>query len=90
MPWIDEAAVFPLEQQQRLHIAAVITLTALGIEQLNQIGKGKFWLLLRQQLRQWIEPIAIPRRFLPIAEIPLNSQGKRLIRDLEHLFNDHN
>ncbi|MCD9466816.1 AMP-binding protein [Photobacterium iliopiscarium] len=90
LPWIDEAAVFPLEQQQRLHIAAVITLTALGIEQLNQIGKGKFWLLLRQQLRQWIEPIAIPRRFLPIAEIPLNSQGKRLIRDLEHLFNDHN
>lgn len=90
LPWIDEAAVLPLEQQQRLHIAAVITLTAQGIEQLDKIGKGKFWLLLRQQLRQWIEPIAIPRRFRPIAEIPLNSQGKRLIRDLEFLFNDHN
>ncbi|PSU26759.1 AMP-fatty acid ligase [Photobacterium phosphoreum] len=90
LPWIEEAAVLPLEQQQRLQIAAVITLTAQGIEQLDRIGKGKFWLLLRQQLRQWIEPIAIPRRFRPIAEIPLNSQGKRLMRDLENLFNDHN
>lgn len=90
LAWIDEAAVFPLEQQQRLQIAAVITLTVQGEQQLTLIGKGQFWLLLRQQLRQWIEPIAIPRRFRPVTTIPLNSQGKRLIRDLENLFNDHN
>ncbi|KJG57389.1 AMP-fatty acid ligase [Photobacterium kishitanii] len=90
LAWIDEAAVLPLERQQRLQIAAVITLTAQGTEQLERVGKGQFWLLLRQQLRQWIEPIAIPRRFRPIAAIPLNSQGKRLMRDLENLFNDHN
>ncbi|MCP4956407.1 MAG: AMP-binding protein [Photobacterium aquimaris] len=84
---INEAAVLPLEYQQRIHIGAVITLTVQGVEQLEQMGKGKFWLLLRQQLRQWIEPIAIPRHFRPVTEIPLNSQGKRLIRDLENLFN---
>jgi len=50
------------------------------------LGKGKFWRDLRQQLRRWLEPVGIPRRFRDVDEIPLNSQGKRLVRDLEQFF----
>ncbi|MCU8495017.1 AMP-fatty acid ligase, partial [Vibrio vulnificus] len=53
---------------------------------LNELGKGKFWLLLRGELRQWLEPIAIPRRYRVVSEIPLNSQGKRLTNQIEQLF----
>ncbi|GAD32009.1 aconitate hydratase domain protein [Photobacterium leiognathi lrivu.4.1] len=54
------------------------------------MGKGKFWLLLRQQLRQWIEPVGIPRSYRLVESIPLNTQGKRLVSDLEQLFKADN
>ncbi|MGF1700457.1 AMP-binding protein [Photobacterium makurazakiensis] len=85
---VDEAAVLPLEQKNRLVIAAVITLTSIGQTAINEQGKGKYWLTLRQALRQWIEPVGIPRRLRVVQQIPLNSQGKRLMYDLEQLFID--
>lgn len=88
LPWIEEAAVLPLEETQRLSLAAVITLTPSGHESIAAMGKGKFWLMLRQSLRRWIEPVGVPRRYRTVDEIPLNSQGKRLVRDLEQLFAD--
>jgi len=84
--WIDEAAVLTLDEPNRLVIAAVITLTDEGRRNMQTLGKGKFWLDLRQQLRRWLEPVGIPRRFRDVGEIPLNSQGKRLVRDLEQFF----
>ncbi|MGF1728718.1 AMP-binding protein [Photobacterium kasasachensis] len=86
LAWIEEAAVLPLEETQRLSLVAVITLTPSGHELMAEIGKGKFWLMLRQSLRRWIEPVGVPRRYRTVDEIPLNSQGKRLVRDLEQLF----
>ncbi|PSW06961.1 AMP-fatty acid ligase [Photobacterium lipolyticum] len=86
LEWIEEAAVFPQEETNRLILAAVITLTKQGKATLSDMGKGKFWLKLRQELRLWLEPIGIPRRYRAVDEIPLNTQGKRLIRDLELLF----
>lgn len=86
---IDEAAVIPYQTEQRLIIAAAITLTSDGQAKLEQLGKGKFWLYLRKALHQWIEPVGIPRRFKVIESIPLNTQGKRLISDIEALFEDN-
>lgn len=88
LPWIEEAAVLPLEQNNRLILGAVITLSNEGKKDVQQRGKGKFWLLLRQQLRQWIEPVGIPRSYRLVDSIPLNTQGKRLVSDLESLFTD--
>lgn len=87
LSWIDEAAVLTLDETNRVIIAAVITLTGEGQQHMAAMGKGKFWLELRQQLRCWLEPVGIPRRFRSVEEIPLNSQGKRLARELEQLFN---
>lgn len=88
LDWIYESAVFCCHDQQRLSLNAAIVLTPAGLDKLKSLGKGKFWLLLRAELRQWIEPIAVPRRFRVVAEIPLNSQGKRQVSELEKLFAD--
>jgi len=88
LEWIEEAAVFPLEETNRLILAAVITLSEQGKATISDMGKGKFWLKLRQELRLWLEPVGIPRRYRAVDEIPLNTQGKRLIRDLELLFKE--
>ncbi|GAB3517282.1 AMP-binding protein [Photobacterium alginatilyticum] len=87
LSWVEEAAVLTVDDSRRVVLAAVITLTSEGQQHIQAIGKGKFWLDVRQQLRRWLEPVGIPRRFREVAEIPLNSQGKRLVRDLEQFFN---
>lgn len=83
LPWIDECVVIPLEEPERLILASVIVLSNEGRSKFDTMSKGKFWLLLRSELRNWLEPIAIPRRYRILDEIPLNSQGKRLISEIE-------
>lgn len=87
LSWINECAVIPFEEPNRLILASVIVLSDEGKQMLNSVGKGKFWLLLRNELRKWLEPIAIPRRFRVVEEIPLNSQGKRLTPQIEQIIN---
>lgn len=87
LSWINECAVIPFEEPNRLILASVIVLSDEGKQTLNSVGKGKFWLLLRNELRKWLEPIAIPRRFRVVEEIPLNSQGKRLSPQIEKIIN---
>jgi acyl-coenzyme A synthetase/AMP-(fatty) acid ligase len=86
LSWIDEVAVITLDTPQRLMLVAAIVLSEKGEQQLGQLGKGRFSIQLRQSLRQWLEPVAVPRQFRILAEIPLNSQGKRQVRDIELLF----
>lgn len=86
LEWIEESAVIPLVDDQRLSLSAVIVLSPLGLTELERIGKGKFWIALRKRLRDWLEPIAIPRKYRLLEEIPLNSQGKRQVAEIEKLF----
>jgi len=87
LPWINESAVILLNQKQRISLGAVISLNQQGKDKLSELGKGKFWILLRQQLRRWIDPLAVPRHFRIINEIPVNKQSKRLHNELLALFN---
>lgn len=89
LPWINDTAIILLNQQQRLSLGAVICLNQQGKDKLLELGKGKFWILLRQKLRGWITPIAVPRHFRIIEDIPVNKQGKRLHNELLALFNSH-
>ncbi|GLR05137.1 surfactin synthetase [Vibrio hyugaensis] len=88
LPWIKESAVIPMEQAGRLSLFAVIVLNEQGQKTLSELGKGKFWLALRKALRNWLEPIAIPRKFRVLDEVPLNSQGKRQVAEIEKLFQE--
>ncbi|MGD8112769.1 AMP-binding protein [Vibrio sp. TRT 17S01] len=86
LSWVEETAVIPMMEGDRLTLVAAIVLNQQGKQQFALSGKGKFWLLLRNELRQWLEPIAVPRRFRVFDEIPLNSQGKRQTAEIEALF----
>lgn len=86
LTWISESAVIPMQENDRLVLVAALVLNQTGKQQIEDIGKGKFWLQLRAELRQWLEPIAIPRRYRLVEHIPLNSQGKRLNNEIEMLF----
>ncbi|WP_428447098.1 AMP-binding protein [Photobacterium nomapromontoriensis] len=88
LDWVEEAAVLPLQTGQRIQLAAVVVLSAAGQVLYAEQGKGKFSLLLRQLLRQWIEPVGIPRRYRIVTTIPVNPQGKRLINQLSDLFTE--
>ncbi|WP_295892000.1 AMP-binding protein [uncultured Vibrio sp.] len=86
LPWIEESAVIPMYDNERLTLVSAIVLNHLGERKIDELGKGKFWILLRAELRQWLEPIATPKRFRVVSEIPLSSQGKRLTANIEQLF----
>ncbi|OEE31798.1 AMP-fatty acid ligase [Vibrio genomosp. F10 str. ZF-129] len=86
LPWITECVVIPFEEPERLILASVLVLSEEGQAILAIMSKGKFWLMLRSELRKWLEPIAIPRKYRIVDEIPLNSQGKRLTSHIEQLI----
>ncbi len=86
LPWISECVVIPFEEPKRLILASVLVLSDEGQATLSTMSKGKFWLMLRTELRKWLEPIAIPRKYRVVDEIPLNSQGKRLTSHIEQLI----
>ncbi|MFS1956490.1 AMP-binding protein [Vibrio cyclitrophicus] len=86
LPWISECVVIPFEEPERLILASVLVLSDEGQAKLATMSKGKFWLMLRSELRKWLEPIAIPRKYRTVDEIPLNSQGKRLTSHIEQLI----
>ncbi|WGS59799.1 AMP-binding protein [Vibrio lentus] len=86
LPWISECVVIPFEEPERLILASVLVLSEEGQATLATMSKGKFWLMLRSELRKWLEPIAIPRKYRIVGEIPLNSQGKRLTSHIEQLI----
>lgn len=86
LDWICESVVIPLQDGNRLTLCALIVLSDCGQAHVEQLGKGKFWLALRNKLRDWLEPIAIPRKYRLVDEIPLNSQGKRQVAEIEKLF----
>ena len=86
LTWISECVVIPFEEPERLILASVLVLSDEGQATLSTMSKGKFWLMLRTELRKWLEPIAIPRKYRVVDEIPLNSQGKRLTSHIEQLI----
>ncbi|WP_325891712.1 AMP-binding protein [Grimontia sp. NTOU-MAR1] len=85
--WITDAASLLHQQDERQIIAAAVVLSAEGEKMLAKIGAGKFKLMLRKSLREWLEPIAIPRQWRFVDAIPQNSQGKRQQQAIETLFN---
>lgn len=84
-PWVAEAAAVPLSVGKRDLLAAALVLTPEGEHQWHTLGAGRFLLALRQSLRSWLEPVALPRRVRPLAALPRNSQGKLAYAELKAL-----
>ncbi|OCA61634.1 acyl-CoA synthetase [Aeromonas piscicola] len=85
---VELAAVLPLQQGQRQILGAVLVLSELGIARWAELGQGRFLLALRQQLRPWLEPVALPRSLRRVECMPVNAQGKRPWPQLKELFDE--
>ena len=88
LSWVAEAAVLPLTLGRRQQLGAVLVLSRQGRAQWQALGPGRFLIALREQLRPWLEPVALPRRVRCLDALPVNSQGKRPWRELKALFDD--
>ena len=86
LQWIYESVVVVVIDSHRTALGALLTLTTEGEQELARLGKGRFWIKLRQSLRDWVEPVGIPRYFRVATEIPMNKQGKRLVQEITELF----
>ena len=85
---VESAAVLPLLQGQRQILGAVLVLSELGAARWAELGPGRFLLALRQQLRPWLEPVALPRSVRRVEQMPVNAQGKRPWPQLKELFDE--
>ncbi|GKX55884.1 AMP-binding protein [Leminorella grimontii] len=83
---VRDAAVLPVTQGRRSVLAAVIVLTSPGERRRRQNGDNAVISELRQSLREWLEPVALPRRWRIVDEIPHNAQSKRAYSELQELF----
>ncbi|AGH79964.1 acyl-CoA synthetase, AMP-(fatty) acid ligase [Psychromonas sp. CNPT3] len=86
MNWVDESVLVVLDKRARMSLGALLVLSLIGKKQFKTLGKATFCLQLRHDLRQWFEPVAIPRYFRIEDEIPLNTQGKRRYEEISGLF----
>lgn len=84
---IKEAASLPIMRGNRQGIGAVLVLdeTALNRWKKNKKATEFEW---RRQLLAWLEPVAIPRFWRIVEDIPTNSMGKRVQSQLMELFNE--
>ncbi|KXF80175.1 ApeI family dehydratase [Enterovibrio coralii] len=87
-PWVSDAACAALDNDGRQFIAAALVLNSEGLAKLQSNNEHALRLNIRKFLTQWLDNVAIPRRFEWVGEIPQNSQGKRQRQIIEGLFTE--
>lgn len=86
---VCDAAALPVMRDGRQTIGALLVLNDAGREQLCQRGRKAQVLAWRRALRPWLEPVAIPRDWRIIDEMPVNSMNKRVYAQLQELFHEN-
>jgi acyl-coenzyme A synthetase/AMP-(fatty) acid ligase len=86
MDFLSEASVLTVEKHGRVYVAAVLVLSRDGEQLLDAQGQAALLDNLRQALRSWISPVALPRYWRIVPAIPLNQQGKRSVAELQEMF----
>ena len=88
-PWVSEVRilVLPLSvKNNREVLAAVVELTKIAFEELEQLGKTAINNIFKQQLLTEFERISLPKKWRYVRALPYNAQGKTALNDLERLF----
>jgi acyl-coenzyme A synthetase/AMP-(fatty) acid ligase/3-hydroxymyristoyl/3-hydroxydecanoyl-(acyl carrier protein) dehydratase len=85
--WIDKAAVVVVDRK-RQRLGAVITLTGEGCSAEAEMGGHLFTSELRRCLREQLISAAVPRLWRVVTQIPKNSQGKILAKEVGALFSN--
>jgi len=84
-PWISEACVVPLDGRKET-LGAVVVLRAAVRTQLKNDGRYRIAETLRGFLRDWFEPVLIPRRWRFLDQLPANDRGKTTAAALARVF----
>ncbi|MEH6545375.1 MAG: AMP-binding protein [Sneathiella sp.] len=82
---IADAIIFVLKDK-RDSLAAAVELTDAGWRQHKKVGPFRLNRHLRHFLNMYLESAALPRRWRFVRRLPLNSQGKRVQKDIDELF----
>ncbi|EMH4164591.1 acyl-CoA synthetase [Pluralibacter gergoviae] len=85
---VTDAAAVALSRHGRQGIGAVLTLNPQARQQWLGASEGARDLAWRRALQPWLDPLAVPRYWRVIDEIPVNSMNKRLYAQLEALFHE--
>ncbi|MGP4770187.1 AMP-binding protein [Acinetobacter sp. PFS20] len=83
---VKHSHVLVLEHEQRQILGCIVVLTEQAREQLQQQGKSAFVSHLKQQLKDSLETIAIPRQWRFLSQLPQNTQSKLNKNYLKTLF----
>lgn len=73
---VKQCHVLVFEHEQRQMLGCIVVLTEQAREQLQQQGKSAFVSHLKQQLKDGLETIAIPRQWRFLSQLPQNTQSK--------------
>jgi acyl-CoA synthetase (AMP-forming)/AMP-acid ligase II/3-hydroxymyristoyl/3-hydroxydecanoyl-(acyl carrier protein) dehydratase len=83
---VQQCHVLVLEHEHRQILGCIVVLKEDVREQLQQLGKSAFIGHLKQQLKDHLETIAIPRQWRFLSQLPQNSQSKLNKSYLQTLF----
>ncbi|WP_457969364.1 AMP-binding protein [Acinetobacter calcoaceticus] len=83
---VQQCHVLVLEHEHRQILGCIVVLKEDAREQLQQLSKSAFVGHLKQQLKDHLETIAIPRQWRFLSQLPQNSQSKLNKSYLQTLF----
>lgn len=83
---VKQCHVLVFEHAQRQMLGCIVVLTEQAREQLQQQGKSAFVSHLKQQLKDSLETIVIPRQWRFLSQLPQNTQSKLNKNYLKTLF----
>jgi acyl-coenzyme A synthetase/AMP-(fatty) acid ligase len=83
--WVAETRL-GVVRENRASLGALLVLSEQGLHALRNQGRRALTQALRQHLSQHCEPLALPRRWRLLRQLPLNSQGKLPQAEVEALL----
>jgi Acyl-coenzyme A synthetases/AMP-(fatty) acid ligases len=86
LPGITDAAAVPVSRGGRQSIGVVLVLSESARQQWQEAGGKAQEQAWRQVLLPLLEPVAVPRYWRVVDEIPVNSMNKRVYAQLQELF----
>ncbi|HHA1258654.1 TPA: AMP-binding protein [Enterobacter asburiae] len=86
---ICEAAVLPVTRGGRQGIGALLVLDEAVHQRSYMHDKKAQEFAWRRALLPWLEPVAVPRYWRIVDEMPVNSMNKRVYAQLEELFHEN-
>lgn len=86
---VRDAVALPMSRGGRQGIGALLVLSEDARRRWQQQGKKAQEFAWRRALLPWLEPVAVPRYWRIVDEIPVNSMNKRVYAQLQELFHEN-